>query len=34
VFLTGTVPNEAEKKQAVEVARTTEGVKNVEANFL
>ena len=34
VFLTGTVPNEAERKQAVEVARTTQGVKNVEANFL
>jgi hyperosmotically inducible periplasmic protein len=34
VFLTGSIPNEAERKQAVEVTRTTEGVKNVEANFL
>jgi osmotically-inducible protein OsmY len=33
VFLTGTVSSEAERKQAVEIARSTEGVKNVEANL-
>lgn len=33
VFLTGTVPNEAERKQAIELARTTEGVKDVKPNF-
>ena len=33
VFLTGSVPGDAERKQAIELARTTEGVKNVEANF-
>ena len=33
VFLTGTVNGEAGRKQAVELARTTEGVKNVEANL-
>ena len=33
VYLTGSVANEAERKQAFEVARTTEGVKNVVANF-
>ena len=33
VFLTGTVPGDAERKQAIELARTTEGVKSVEANF-
>jgi len=34
VFLTGSVSNDAEKKQAIELARTTEGVKDVQANFL
>ena len=34
VFLTGTVTNDAEKKQAIELAKTTEGVKDVQANFL
>ena len=33
VFLTGSVPGNAEQKQAIELARSTEGVKNVEANF-
>jgi len=33
VFLTGTVPGDAERKQAIELARTTEGVKSVEPNF-
>ncbi|HEY3175277.1 MAG TPA: BON domain-containing protein [Candidatus Polarisedimenticolia bacterium] len=33
VFLTGSVPNEAERKQAIELARTTEGVKDVKPNF-
>jgi hyperosmotically inducible protein len=33
VFLTGTVTGDAERKQAIELARTTEGVKSVEANF-
>jgi hyperosmotically inducible periplasmic protein len=33
VFLTGSVTSEAEKKQAIELARTTEGVKDVQANF-
>lgn len=33
VFLTGSVSSEAERKQAVEIARSTEGVKNVEANL-
>jgi osmotically-inducible protein OsmY len=33
VFLTGSVPNEAERKQAIELARTTEGVKDVQANL-
>jgi osmotically-inducible protein OsmY len=34
VFLTGSVTSDAEKKQAIELARTTEGVKDVQANFL
>jgi hyperosmotically inducible protein len=33
VFLTGSVTSDAEKKQAIELARTTEGVKDVQANF-
>jgi len=33
VYLTGTVPSAAERTQAIELARTTEGVKNVEANL-
>ena len=33
VFLTGSVPSEAEGNRAIELARTTEGVKKVEANF-
>ena len=33
VFLTGSVPSDAERKQAIEIARTTEGVKDVQANF-
>lgn len=33
VFLTGTVPSAAERTQAIELARATEGVKNVEANL-
>jgi len=33
VYLTGTVPGDAERKQAIELARTTEGVKDVKANF-
>jgi hyperosmotically inducible protein len=33
VFLTGTVAGEAERKQAIEIARTTEGVTNVQSNL-
>ena len=33
VFLTGSVGSEAERKQAIEIAKTTEGVTNVEANL-
>jgi hyperosmotically inducible protein len=33
VFLTGTVSNDAERAQAIQVARATEGVVNVEANL-
>ena len=33
VFLTGTVGSEAERKQAIEIAKSTEGVTNVEANL-
>ena len=33
VFLTGSVGSEAERKQAIEIARTTEGVTSVEANL-
>ena len=33
VFLTGSVGSEAERKQAIEIASTTEGVTNVEANL-
>ena len=33
VFLTGSVGSEAERKQAIEIARTTEGVTNVEDNL-
>ena len=34
VFLTGSVTGDAERKQAIELSRTTEGVKDVQANFL
>jgi hyperosmotically inducible protein len=33
VFLTGSVTSDAARKQAVELARTTEGVKDVKPNF-
>lgn len=33
VYLTGKVTSDAERKQAIELARTTEGVTNVEANL-
>lgn len=33
VFLTGSVSSEAERNKAVELARMTEGVKDVQANF-
>ena len=33
VFLTGSVLTDAAKKQAIELARTTDGVKDVQANF-
>jgi hyperosmotically inducible periplasmic protein len=33
VYLTGTVRSDAERTQAIQIARTTEGVKNVEANL-
>jgi len=33
VYLTGSVKSDAERKQAIELARTTEGVTNVEANL-
>ena len=33
VYLTGTVRSDAEREQAIELARTTEGVTNVEANL-
>jgi len=33
VYLTGSVAGEAEKNKAVEIAKATEGVKSVEANF-
>lgn len=33
VFLTGSVVSEGERKQAIQLARTTEGVKGVEANL-
>jgi osmotically-inducible protein OsmY len=33
VYLTGSVKSDAERKQAIEIARTTEGVTNVEANL-
>jgi len=33
VFLTGSVPSDTEKHKAIELARTTEGVKDVQANF-
>jgi hyperosmotically inducible protein len=34
VFLTGSVPGGAERKRAIELARNTDGVKDVQANFL
>ena len=33
VFLTGTVGSEAERKQAIEIAKSTEGVTKVEENL-
>jgi hyperosmotically inducible protein len=33
VYLTGSLKSAAEKKQAIEIARTTEGVNKVEANL-
>jgi len=33
VFLTGSVASESERNQAIQLARTTEGVKNVESNL-
>jgi len=33
VFLTGSVPSEIERKQAIQLAKTTEGVKGVEVNL-
>lgn len=33
VFLTGTVPSDAERAQAIQLAKATEGVKGVEANL-
>jgi hyperosmotically inducible periplasmic protein len=33
VFLTGSVPGDAERNQAIELARTTKGVKDVQANW-
>ena len=33
VYLTGTVRSDAERTQAIEIARNTEGVKTVEANL-
>ena len=33
VFLTGTVPGDAERAQAIQLAKATEGVKGVEANL-
>jgi hyperosmotically inducible periplasmic protein len=33
VFLTGSVGSEAERKQAIEIARSTEGVTDVQANL-
>jgi hyperosmotically inducible periplasmic protein len=33
VFLTGTVSGDAERNRAIELARATEGVKDVQANF-
>jgi len=33
VYLTGAIPNEPERAKAVEIARATEGVRDVQANF-
>lgn len=33
VYLTGSIPGQAEREKAVQIARATEGVRNVEANF-
>jgi len=33
VFLTGTVGSDAEREQAIQLARNTKGVRNVEANL-
>ncbi|HET8947198.1 MAG TPA: BON domain-containing protein [Candidatus Polarisedimenticolia bacterium] len=33
VYLTGSIPGAAEREKAVQIARGTEGVRNVEANF-
>lgn len=34
VYLTGTVPGNEERQQAVELARKTEGVRDVQANWM
>jgi osmotically-inducible protein OsmY len=34
VYLTGSVSGEAEKQKAIELARNTDGVRDVQANFL
>jgi len=33
VYLTGSIPGSAEREKAVQIARATEGVRDVEANF-
>jgi hyperosmotically inducible protein len=33
VYLTGSIPNAAERDKAVQIARATEGVRDVQANF-
>ncbi|HEV8199010.1 MAG TPA: BON domain-containing protein [Candidatus Polarisedimenticolia bacterium] len=33
VYLTGSIPGQAEREKAVQIARATEGVRDVEANF-
>jgi len=33
VYLTGSIPGDAERDKAVQIARSTEGVRDVQANF-